>query len=475
MNLSILAVSETSGSYWPFAVLAMGIVFVILAIAVFRIHAFISLILAAVFVGALSDSLPGAEEGNHFVTAIGLAMTEFGTTAGKIAWVIALAAIIGVCLMESGAADRIVRGMVRTLGESRAGVALVLCSFFLSIPVFFDTVFFLLIPLGQALAFRLGRNYLYFVMAVCSGGVITHGLVPPTPGPLVMVETLGLNLGFTIVAGIGLGLIPAFSGLYFGKWLEGRLDIGVRESPGIRIVDIEAIVSKEDSELPSFFMSMLPVVLPVFLIAATSFLAIWTTEGQFYELMQILGNKNVAMLLGTIIALYLLAKQRGVSFRALGEVIEGPLGMAGTIILITSAGGSFGAMIRHAGVGDSIRMATEDTGFSLIIMAWLVAAIMKVAQGSGTVSMITTSGIIAAIIGNGTGLGYSPVYLFAAIAFGSQMGSWMNDSGFWVVCKLSGFTEKETLKTWTALLAVMGIVGLVEVLIVSSIVPNLFM
>ncbi|MDG2256175.1 MAG: hypothetical protein P8L49_14580, partial [Opitutaceae bacterium] len=314
-----------------------------------------------------------------------------------------------------------------------------------------------------------------FVMAVCSGGVITHGLVPPTPGPLVMVETLGLNLGFTIVAGIGLGLIPAFSGLYFGKWLEGRLDIGVRESPGIRIVDIEAIVSKEDSELPSFFMSMLPVVLPVFLIAATSFLGIWTTEGQFYELMQILGNKNVAMLLGTIIALYLLAKQRGVSFRALGEVIEGPLGMAGTIILITSAGGSFGAMIRHAGVGDSIRMATEDTGFSLIIMAWLVAAIMKVAQGSGTVSMITTSGIIAAIIGNGTGLGYSPVYLFAAIAFGSQMGSWMNDSGFWVVCKLSGFTEKETLKTWTALLAVMGIVGLVEVLIVSSIVPNLFM
>ena len=202
MNLSILAVSETSGSYWPFAVLAMGIVFVILAIAVFRIHAFISLILAAVFVGALSHSLPGAEKGNHFVTAIGLAMTEFGTTAGKIAWVIALAAIIGVCLMESGAADRIVRGMVRTLGESRAGVALVLCSFFLSIPVFFDTVFFLLIPLAQALAFRLGRNYLYFVMAVCSGGVITHGLVPPTPGPLVMVETLNLNLGFTIVAGI---------------------------------------------------------------------------------------------------------------------------------------------------------------------------------------------------------------------------------------------------------------------------------
>lgn len=475
MPLSLFAATETSASYWPFTVLALGILFVIVAIAVFRIHAFISLILAAVLVGALSTTLPGSEGANHIVTAIGLTMTEFGSTAGKIAWVIALAAIIGVCLMESGAADRIVRGMVRTLGEKRAGVALVLCSFFLSIPVFFDTVFFLLIPLAQALAFRLGKNYLYFVMAMCSGGVITHGLVPPTPGPLVMVETLNLNLGFTIIAGIGLGLIPAFSGLYFGKWLEGRMNIGVRESPGIKIADIEAIVSKKDSELPSFFMSAMPVALPVFLIAFTSFLGIWSTEGSFYELMQILGNKNVAMFIGTLIAVYLLAKQKGVNFKALSNLMEGPLGMAGTIILITSAGGAFGAMIRHAGVGDAISMASKDTGLSLIVLAWIIAGVLKVAQGSGTVSMITTSGIIAAIIGSGADLGYSPIYLFAAIAFGSQMGSWMNDSGFWVVCKMSGFTERETLRTWTALLAVMGVVGLIEVLIVSALVPNLFM
>lgn len=475
MSLSLLAATEASGSYWPFAVLALGILFVVIAIAVFRIHAFISLILAAVIVGALASSLPGAEGANHIVTAIGLTMTEFGSTAGKIAWVIALAAIIGVCLMESGAADRIVREMVRTLGEERAGVALVLCSFFLSIPVFFDTVFFLLIPLAQALAFRVGKHYLYFVMAMCSGGAITHGLVPPTPGPLVMVETLNLNLGFTIVAGIGLGIIPAFSGLYFGKWLDGRMNIQFRESPGIKIADIEAIVTKKDDELPSFFVSMLPVALPVFLIAFTSFLAIWTTEGSFYYVMEFLGNKNVAMFIGMVIALCTLAKQKGVSIKALGNTMEGPLGTAGTIILITSAGGAFGAMIRHAGVGEAISMASEGTGLSLIILAWIVAAVLKVAQGSGTVSMITTSGIIAAIIGSGADLSYSPIYLFAAIAFGSQVGSWMNDSGFWIVCKLSGFTERETLRTWTALLAVMGVVGLIEVLIVSAIVPNLFM
>ena len=181
------------------------------------------------------------------------------------------------------------------------------------------------------------------------------------------------------------------------------------------------------------------------------------------------------MFIGTLIALHTLAKQKGVSLKSLGNVMEGPLGTAGTIILITSAGGAFGAMIRHAGVGDAISMASKDTGLSLIILSWVVAAVLKVAQGSGTVSMITTSGIVAATIGSGIDLGYSPIYLFAAIAFGSQVGSWMNDSGFWIVCKLSGFTEKETLRTWSALLAFIGVIGIIEVLIVSAIVPNLFM
>ena len=178
-------------------------------------------------------------------------------------------------------------------------------------------------------------------MATCSGGAITHGLVPPTPGPLVMVETLDLNLGFTIVAGFALGVIPAISGLYYGKWIDKRMPITVRESPGIKIADIEAIVAKDDKELPPFFVSMLPVVLPVLLIAFASFLAIWTTEGPFYSVVEVLGNKNVAMFIGTVIALYLLAKQRRVSIKHLGNAMEGPLGTAGTIILITSAGGRF--------------------------------------------------------------------------------------------------------------------------------------
>jgi GntP family gluconate:H+ symporter len=458
-------------SYWPFVVLAIGILVVITLIAGFRIHAFVALIVSAVVVGFLSKGLPVAEGSNSFVSAIEMTMTEFGSTAGKIAWVIALASIIGVCLMESGAADRSVRSMVRVFGEKRAGLALLISGFCLSIPVFFDTVFFLMIPLAQALAYRVGRHYVYFVTVIFSGAVITHSLVPPTPGPLVMAAELKMDLGLTILGGILLGLIPAFVALIFAKWVDKKLNLPVRESPGVKIADIEAIVAKDDSELPSFFMSMLPVALPVFLIAFTSFMTMWVHEGTFYDVMIVLGNKNAALLIGTVIALYLLAKQKGLSIRSLGHVMEEPLSTAGMIILITAGGGAFGAMIRHSGVGASIEAATAGTGISLLLVAWLVAVVLKVAQGSGTVSMITTVGIMVAVIGDTSGLPYHPIYLFAAIAFGSQVGSWMNDSGFWVVCKMSGFTESETLKTWTVSLALIGLVGLIEVFILSSIVP----
>jgi GntP family gluconate:H+ symporter len=464
---------------WPFIVLALGILFIVVAIAVFRFHAFVALILAAIFVGILATSLPGdeAEGANHVINAIELSMVEFGVTAGKIAWVIGLAAIIGICLMESGAADRIVRALVRALGEKQAGWAMMFAAFILSIPVFFDTVFFLIIPLAQALAFRLGKRYVYFVMCVCAGGALTHGLVPPTPGPLVMIETLQLDLGFAMVVGIILGLPAGVVGVWLALRMDKKLNLGLRESPTVKIADLEKIVSKDDSELPPFIISIMPVVLPVFLIALASSVKAFGSDytSTFYTVTQILGNKNLAMALGTMIAIYLMASQLKIKLGPLWKEMEAPIATAGTIILITSAGGAFGAMIRHAGVGDAVKSVTEGTGLSLIILAWMTAMVLKIAQGSGTVSMITTSGIIAAIIGVGGGemmvLPYHPVYLFAAIAFGSQVGSWMNDSGFWVVCKLSGFTETETLRTWTVMLAGLGFFGLIEVLIVSKLVP----
>ncbi len=460
---------------WPFVVLAVGIIFVVLAIGVFRFHAFVALILAAILVGVLSSSLPG--EGNHVIKAIELSMAEFGSTAGKIAWVIGVAAIIGLSLMESGAADRIVRGLIGVMGEKKAGWAMMIASFFLSIPVFFDTVFFLIIPLAQALAFRLGKRYVYFVMCVSAGGALTHGLVPPTPGPLVMIETLQLDLGFALLMGIALG-IPAGA---FGVWLAGRMDkklnLSLRESPMVKIGDLEDIVNKDTKDLPPFFLSILPVALPVFLIALFSSVKAFGGESDstLYSTIEVLGNKNLAMAIGTLIAIWLMASKRKINMQTLWHEMDAPIAVAGTIILITSAGGAFGAMIRHAGVGDAVKAVMEGSNISLLLLAWIIAMVMKVAQGSGTVSMITTSSIIAAIIGVGTGemmeLPYHPVYLFAIIAFGSNVGSWMNDSGFWVVCKLSGFTESETLRTWTVMLASLGVFGLIEVFIVAKLLP----
>jgi GntP family gluconate:H+ symporter len=464
----------------PFLALFLGIAFVVISIAVYRVHPFIALIIAAVIVGSASNLMSGVE-GNAIVMAIRETMVQFGHTAGGIAWIIALAAVIGLCLMESGAADRIVRTMIRVFGEKNAGLAMLVSAFCLSIPVFFDTVFYLMVPLAQAMAFRLGRQYVYFIVAVCSGAVITHSLVPPTPGPLIVVEALGINLGLTIAGGIVLGIIPAIVALKLGAFLDGKLNIPLREGGMVKIRDLEEIVNKDTSELPGFFISLLPVMLPVFLISLSSFTQEFSGReslGYLYDVIEILGIKHVAMFLGAIIAIYLMAKYKRMDKATLWKALESPLGMAGTIILITAAGGAFGGMIRHSGIGEAITALTEGSGISFVLLAWLIAAIMKMAQGSSTTAMITTSGIMAGILaalnaGAGS-LGHDPFYIFAAIAFGAMFGSWMNDSGFWIVCKMTGFTEAETLKTWTLLVSVISVVGLFEVWLAATVAPNPF-
>jgi GntP family gluconate:H+ symporter len=465
----------TAVSYWPFCVLAVSMLFVALAIAVFRIHAFFALMLAAMLAGALSESLPSAHGRSHLVNAIELPMLEFGATASKIAWVIALAALIGVCLMESGAADRIVRSLLRTLGERKAAWALLICSFVLGVPVFFDTVFFLLIPLAQALSLRLGKNYLLYVVAIASGAIITHSIVPPTPGPLFMAETLPrLDLGLGILAGLAAGMIPAVAAIALGKRLNARSPIALRTTSGVTLAELQAIVDKPERELPPLLWSLLPVVLPVCLIGLASIGAAldWRQSLRAaYAVIEVLGNKNFAMLLGAAIALGVLARQKKLGRDGWAEIMAQPLATAGVIILITSAGGAFGAMIQHAGVGASLDALTSGSGVDLIWVAWAVAAVLKIAQGSGTVAIITTSGILAALIGDGSALPYHPLWIYLAIGFGSMMISWMNDSGFWVVCKLSGFSEGETLRSWTLGLAVISLVGLAEVAIFSRLLP----
>ena len=182
-------------AYWPLVVLGLSISLVILLIGRLHIHPFIALMVAAVFVGLISPQLPALDGQHALITSVELAMIEFGVMAGKIVWVIALAAVIGTAMMESGAASRIVRWLLNALGEKRAALALLITGFILSVPVFFDTVFFLLIPIGITLAKKTGRDFVLYVVAIAGGAAISHSIVPPTPGPLIMAETFQIPLG----------------------------------------------------------------------------------------------------------------------------------------------------------------------------------------------------------------------------------------------------------------------------------------
>jgi GntP family gluconate:H+ symporter len=423
-----------------------------------RLHPFLALILSAILVGLISAELPGDQL--HVVKAVEIPMLEFGNVAGKIAWVIALAAIIGTAMMESGAAQKIVNWLIRSLGEKQASVALMISGFILSIPVFFDTVFFLLIPLAIALALKTKKNYVLYVMAIGGGAAITHSLVPPTPGPLIMAETLNLDLGLTILAGLCSGILPAIAVLFASKRINAKFDIPVR---------VAFDVSSDDSQQPSLLASILPVAAPIVLISLASVTQV--VLGETPSWLAFWGNKNIAMGVGTAIALWLWVNQKKLQGAVLWKEISKPLEIAGIIILITSAGGAFGAMIKHSGIGMSIETVTQNFHISLIILAWLIAAVMKTAQGSSTVSMITSASIMLAIMGTGVELPYHPMYILLSIGFGALFISWMNDSGFWVVAKMSGFTEKEALNSWTVLLAIISLVGLIQVVVMSWIFP----
>ncbi len=452
----------------PLLILLLGIVTVIGMILVLRVNAFVALISAAMLVSLLSPGQWGEK--------ISRVAEAFGETAGGIGIVIALAAVIGKCLMDSGAADRIVRSFLKVLGEKRASIALMSSGFVLSVPVFFDTVFYLLVPLARSLWRRTHKNYVLYITAIATGGALTHTLVPPTPGPLLMADTLGIDLGVMIIGGALIGLPTAIVGLLVCRLMNRWLDLPVRPYSGEP--EIEPLA---DDQLPGLWISLLPVLLPVILISANTVTKM-LAESNGSERMQqaanvtaLLGNPNLALLLSAAMAMGLLVRQRGLTLSALGKTTETALMSGGVIILITSGGGAFGKMLRQCGIEESIQRLAgageQNVGMVLLCLGFVIATVMKVAQGSGTVSMIVTSGIMASMGITSGMLGCHMVYLATAIGAGSLVGSWMNDSGFWIFARMSGLTEAEALKTWTVLLAILGVVAFGFTLLAARFLP----
>ena len=465
----------TNSPFWPFVILCICVAMIITLITKLRMHAFLALVGVAILAGLLAPrgSLPGEPAKSHWVQAVEVTTVEFGTVCGKVGVVIALASILGVCIMESGAADKVVRRFIAVFSERRAGLALVTGGFLLGLPIFFDTFFMLLIPLARALRLRTGKDYTLFVLAICSAGAVTHSLVAPHPGPLAMAEALKVDLGWSVIAGALAAIPPVMIGWQVSKWLNRRCDVPLRETAGMPLAELRSITNKPENELPSFAASMLPVLLPIFLISSASFLAAFggaARLGMAYPLMEFIGNRNIALLIGAGLAITLVVRQRKLTMAGLGTLLAPALETAGVIILITSAGGAFGGILKHAGVGDAIRHFALGREINLIFLAWSVAAMMKFAQGSATVAMLTTAAMIVGVM-QGEALPYHPMYLFLAIGFGALGLSWMNDSGFWVIGRLSGFTERETLRTWTVLAFAMSVTGLLETLLLARCLP----
>lgn len=596
----------------PFLLLAVGIATVLTLIVVLRVNAFVALITAAILVSILS---PG-----EWSLKISRVAEGFGRTATNIAIVIAFAAIIGKCLMESGAADRIVRSFQRLLGEKRTALALLASGYVLSIPVFFDTVFYLLIPLARSLWRRTRRDYVLYVTAIAGGAVITHSIVPPTPGPLMMAETFKIDLGLLILVGALIGIPMAAFTLVLCHLMNKRLNLPMRPYVG----EVESEPLPED-KLPGLMISLAPIVLPVLLISANTFaqmalrneeerlrlrgelldwhrlaqvvaraanwpaspscvslyrslpspiqerLARFSANGEISaplitrlqefisrqisqsqfamhemfsgvsvpaeaqrlrelglrklselgrniptsdrlvlaldqlspqerarhnwlmmeaafpdcrralmwkavaDLTAVVGNPNFALFLAAVLAMITLLRWRGLTLGQLGEATENALMSAGIIILITAGGGAFGATLRETGVQKALEAWLGGSGGIegriLLVLGFLLASVMKIAQGSGTVSMITSSAMLAAIGASPEVLGCHPVYLAVAIGCGSMCGSWMNDSGFWVYAKMGGFTEKETLQSWTLLLILIGSFGTLVTVLASLVFP----
>jgi GntP family gluconate:H+ symporter len=522
---------------YPLVLLALGMLVLFVLIIRLKVHAFLALIGAALLVGLLSprvvlqtreldayekhangvsnrlsdrnleqlrksydataraiprgDQLAESTEPRLELTnAPELVARAFGRLMIGIGLSIALATIIGAALMESGAADRIVRSLTRLFGERRAALAMALSGYLLGVPVFFDTVFLLLVPLAKALYLRTGKNYLLYLIAMASGASITHSLVPPTPGPIAVSEALQVEMGMTILVGLLVAAPLAVVGLSYAAFIDRLRPVPLRESSA---TSTNSSAQRPERELPSLFASLLPIALPVFLITlATVFTAaermhpglnyrtqIGGVSVSLGGVLDFLGDKNIALLLAAIVAMVLVARRKRMTRAELGKFTARALDDAGMILLITCAGGAFGAMLAAAGVGDSLAALAEHWGIAPLVLAWSLAALFKVAQGSATVSMITTAGIVAGVLAARVGpgqsvaeyLGYHPVYLVMAIGCGSKIGSWMNDSGFWVVCKMSGMTETETLRSWTVALVLMGVAGLPLVWVLTRLLP----
>jgi GntP family gluconate:H+ symporter len=434
---------------WLLVLLLGAIVFIVVMTARVRLHPFLVLLLTTLGVGLLAG-VPAAQ--------VVSAMTSgFGSTLGSIGIVIAAGTIMGYIMEKSGAALVMANSILKLVGQERSALAMAVTGGVVSIPVFCDSGFVILSPLNRSLAARSKQSLAVFAVALSMGLYSTHVFVPPTPGPIAAAGTLGADLGTVILLGLVVSVPTILAGYIFAKTYGARVHIDPKP--------MAEETGGEARHLPSAVRSFAPIVVPVVLIALKS-VADYPTNplgaGTLRNFISFVGNPNVALLIGVFLAFLTVERLTG---EVMGDWVSAGLKDAGMIILITGAGGALGAVLRETAIADYITSSLSGLQFG-ILLPFILAAAFKTAQGSSTVAIITTAGIVSPILGAlGLAGGIGPALAVMAIGAGAMTVSHANDSYFWVVAQFSDMKVSEAYRLQTLASLVTGIVGLITVTI----------
>lgn len=442
----------------PLLLIALGAVLLLLLLIIkVKLHAFVSLILVS-FLTAIATRVP--------LSDVVKTMTDgFGATLASVALLVGLGAMIGRLLEVTGGAQTLADTLIRWFGEDRAPLALGVASLLFGFPIFFDAGLMVMLPIIFSVARRLGGSILLYAFPAAGAFAVMHAFVPPHPGPVAAGALLGADLGLVTLVGLALAIPTWYLGAYlYSKVVAKRFDLPVPNLLG----------EAEKVDNPPRFSTVVGILLlPLVLIFLNTGLNTLATAGVvdkqavWVKVLVLLGQTPIALLITTLVAMLVLGTGRR-SAAEIEKIANDALGPVAAIILITGAGGMFGGVLRASGIGQALATSLEATGLPIIVAAFVIATALRVAQGSATVALTTTAGLIAPTVAASGDLSQLHLALIViAIACGSTVLSHVNDSGFWLVGRFLGMDVKTTLKTWTVMETLLGGIGFILALALS--------
>ena len=424
-----------------------------------KIQAFLALLVTSIFLGLVT--------GMPMDAIIKSVLDGMGSTLGFVATVVGIGAIFGQMLDSSGGAESLAHNLTARFGKEKAHYALVITGFIVGIPIFLDVGFIILVPVLYALAKNSNKSLLFFAIPLLAGLAVTHAFVPPTPGPVATSEIIGVDLGWVALFGIIIGIpVAIIAGPVFGKYISKKIHV---EVPHLFETQDEM---KDSKNLPSFWSVISIIAVPLVLILANTVSGVWASGNGYSDLFVIrllafLGHPIIALLIATFLAIYAMGIKRGFSLNSILQLSTKSLAPAGLIILITGAGGVFKQMLVDSGLGVQLAESISHTALPPIALAYILALLIRVSQGSATVAMITSAGIMSPLLASLDLSNPQKALIVIAIAAGATTASHVNDSGFWLVGKYLGMTEKQTLQSWTVMETMISVVGFTFALLLS--------